>query len=469
MVQNTKNTSASLNPVIEEVLSILWIEKKGFKAIPGDYRQTINTILWEWDNSTNKALALYLIQNVDVSYFHRIDKTLRQDKQVVLAALWQKSSIFKSLTPKYQLDYDCWVQTIKSMIRERINFLEVETFLNSNFKNVKVFERLLKFYTGYLKVADYIFQSETEKQLVAIKTNFPDIYDLILSKGIIQQKEKKIVLTLAFIKHFLEQVATPMFITLSPEEQKLFQVQICREYLWLPEKQISPEIQLFLESLVDLVSVKKHTKAQEEKEEKKVEIEEDIDDEQEHELETRLDFCIPPCHYTALDNGSCDIHVGADIRLNLDEKEMDSISNRALQNYISAVKKLTYLGFWFAFRNQEQFFRIMDVDPIYGEWLSEWKVLKILNKVGKKIGIPEKIISEWNPEMEEKKETQVGCFDSVEEASLRFRDIAKTGKVNDDMVIDPGKKWDKSILRHVLEQRWLYDVEGKWFLVARWV
>lgn len=461
---------------MEKVLGILGIEKTWFQSIPGDFRQTINTILWQGQNNKNFELALYLIEHVDATYYDKLDPSLKNNKKIILAVLRQDSAYFSRVPLEFQTDFECAKEALKSMVREKISFLEVEKFLSTHFEtqNTKLFSRLFAFYRNYLKVAEYVFHSETERQLIHLKQSCPDIYKIILEKKILEQKGKKIVLSSVFSEFFLKHISPIDVSQLSKQEYKNAQIQICLDFLKIPAKHMSVELLEFLQALIDQLQLDSYKKQQEDRVKQSDQLqEEDAWDEQEQDweygLEERLSFCIPPCHYDMYSSGWCRIHVGDGANLELTEKQVESISDRALQNYIFAVKKLTNLGFGFVFQHTETFFRLMDVDPVYGEWVSEWKILKILNRVGKKIGIPEKIISQGNPETQEKKEVQVGCFESVSEASLRFKEIRDTGKINGESIIDPGKKWDKTVLRYALEDKWLFSSEGKWFVVSAWV
>ena len=70
MTQKNINTQKDENPILSQVLGILWMKENPFKNIDGDYKMQINSIIKS--NSKvkgNKKLALYLIEEVDVSYF----------------------------------------------------------------------------------------------------------------------------------------------------------------------------------------------------------------------------------------------------------------------------------------------------------------------------------------------------------------------------------------------------------------
>jgi len=109
------------------------MKENPFKNIDGDYKMQINSIIKS--NSKvkgNKKLALYLIEEVDVSYFYSFPE-LHTDKKIVLAALKQDSNVFARLDIKLKSQLDIAMEAIKSLVREKVNFIEVEKFLSKHF------------------------------------------------------------------------------------------------------------------------------------------------------------------------------------------------------------------------------------------------------------------------------------------------------------------------------------------------
>lgn len=106
MAQNASNTAKpELNPVVEEVLKILGSKVKKADISPGSFRQQIDSILQTTSGAMqNKNLALYLIQEVDAKYFHKIDPSLRQEREIVIAAIIADPDVFDYIDPKFQKD-----------------------------------------------------------------------------------------------------------------------------------------------------------------------------------------------------------------------------------------------------------------------------------------------------------------------------------------------------------------------------
>ena len=469
---NSKNTPEKLNHFVAQVLDILWESKKWFDSSQGTYKTQIDGILKDnTDAKKNTKLALYLINEVDVSYFHKIDPSLKNNKAIALAALAQDSRIYGYLSPQFQLQPQFAKEAIKSLVRERVSFLEVRKFLKESFKDDKMFSTMFLFYTNYLKTADYLFHSDIERQLIEIESKDRDFLDLLMQKKLLEQRGKKILLSTIFVEYFLWEISNiSEYSDKASDEKNQLALEIFQKYLEISPKDMTEDRASFLTSVFEGIHIKEDRKIVEEENEKnKVNSEEeDIDEDDEDGLEERLDFCIPQCHYIWTDTGGCDIQLGASVHIHMSKDEMDTISNTALKNYVEAVKLFQDIGLGFAMLHKEQLFRICDVDYLHGEWLSEWKVLKVLNRVAKRIGIPEKIISEGNPETEEKKEVEVGCFQTYGEAVYQFRQIRSTGFINDTPVVkDISKLGSRSVVQQYLIDEEFFSAEGKGFLKTK--
>ncbi len=331
----------------------------------------------------------------------------------------------------------------------------------------------MNFYKKYLKTAEYIFQSDIERQLINLREKKADFYTLIFEKKLIEAQWKNIKVSQKFTKTFLEEIWNiAWYKDLSVLQQQEKKIEIIAAYLGLTNTDIPEEIQVFFITLLDALHIKQEKRKAEkenlEDEKKETQEQEEIRD-TENDFEDRFDFCIPHCNYVHLAQGGCNISLWNNVAMSLSEDEMSKISNTALRNYVSGVQKLTELGLGFALYHQDRFFSLCGVDHIYGEWLSDAKILKILNMVGKNIGVPEKNFSKNKKDKQEQRE--VGCFRSLEDAVFQFRRIRDTGKIQERdecPLVEVSKKWHKSILRHIFEYKGLFDKEGSGFNISQW-
>ena len=235
-------------------------------------------------------------------------------------------------------------------------------------------------------------------------------------------------------------------------------------YETLNPADVDEDLALFFTTLSDLIHVKKDTKNIEERIEEDDELELDEDDEdEEFWVEDRLNFCIPQCNYSLSSSGTCDIQLSG-VKIQFSQEELSRINDTALKNYISALSLLDDLWLRFALQHKDTLFSICEVKPFDGDGLSDGKVLKILNKIAKKIWIPEKeIITGTNEDGEQTTEKKVGCFERLDEAKFRFRAIKSSGYINDEFVFNPADTGNKSIVQRKLIQKWLFDDQGGGF------
>lgn len=465
MVTSHVNKKEKIDPIVSQVLDILGIKKNTFESVEGTFRDNIDVIIAGTPEAkTNKKLALYLINEVDVKYFHTF-QSLHGDKQVALAALKQDSNVFFRLKWELQKQTQFWEETLKSFVREKTGFIEIEKFLSKYFSDEWIFEKLFSFYKKYLQKAQYFFSWDIEKQLISLREKHSSLYTLIFKKKFLEQEGKKIILWKWFLEDFSQSIEW-LPENLSPKEKKMKYIEIIQGFLNMKNSDITEDIMMFFESVLSLICIKKQKPQKgDDLEDQDEEI---IYDDPTQETEDRLEFCVPQCNYSLTDSWDCDLMLWANIHMRLPKQEFESMTDRSLKNYVRWVMKLTQLWLWFALKHEQQFFSICDVDPFSGEWLSEWKLLKILNKVWKKIWVPEKNFQEIDKEGNEVKK-EVWCFQRLDEAVYQFRQIASTGKVYEKHICDPSKKWSKSIAQIALEQKWYFSSEWKGFQrISQW-
>lgn len=469
MKNNQANTLKSLNPIVANVLDILHMKQEAFTPTHEWMKTDIQKILKQWDNAKNKELALYLVGQVDVWFFHKISADLRKDKDIVIAAIQKDSGIYVHLEPQSREQIAFWKEAIRSLVRERANFLVVEKFLKKHFTDTKKFRKLFSFYKKYLKKVEYIFDSDIERHLFSLKEKQPDLFDLFSEKQVFEEKGKKFVLSKKIILFFQSQISwNSEYAALDKEEQDSFLLEVFKKYLGIASGKLPSDVIAFFQSIRELIGVKE-AKQQIEKQivdQDDLDEEEDDDNEitDEDSLDSRLDLIAPYCVCNIASWGGYNISVWNGVELHLSHTETERITNMALKNYIATAKVFQNLWLGFLLPYKEKLFSICDVEYLHGEWLSKWKLLKIFNTIGKNIGIPEKNIQ--NDDDNAKK--QVGCFITTDEAIYQMKVIRDTGKVYNRLVIDPGDKGGKSVLRHLFENKWLFDAKWDGILRSVW-
>ena len=461
---NAKNTT-ELNPIVWQVIQILGLKNEEFIASDAWYKAQIDHILKTQPEAIyNKELALYLIREVDVEYFYKLPPALKEDKAVALAALSKDSSVFMRLKPAFRLQLDFAKEGIKSLVREKVSFIEVEKYMRENFPEWEMFQKVFSFYKKYLAVAEHVFHSDIERQLIHIRETAEGVYKKIFEKPLLERQWKKILISKTFTQIFLKEISEKEgYAELEAKQKEVYQLEIIETYLWITSTEKSESVMVFLQTLRDMIHIqdeKKKTEAEDTEKWEEDTSDSDIES-SESEAEDRFDYCVPSCIHIFSDNGGCDLPLGQWVYAHLSKEELKNMNNMALKNYVSWVQTLHSLWLWFALAHQERFFSICDIDYIHGEGLSDAKILKILNKVGNKVGIPEKKLMTQEEDEEEK--TEVWCFHTIDEGMYRFKEIRNSGIINGELVEDPAKKWDKSIVQIDLIRKGLFSNEWKWF------
>jgi len=100
-------------------------------------------------------------------------------------------------------------------------------------------------------------------------------------------------------------------------------VFILQTYLAISNADMSEDIQMFFESVLDLIHIKrqKNKKVDEDDEEIKNTSDLEYEDEEE-EIEDRLEFCVPQCRYCVSSDGGCDLQVGHNVHIDLSQDEI---------------------------------------------------------------------------------------------------------------------------------------------------
>lgn len=444
---NSQNTQSDINPVVAQVLDLLGLDAFWFE----ETKTSIDNLLKEAkkpENITNKKMVLLLIEMWENPLLD--SQIWKKNREVSLAMVRKDPDNFAYLDPKFK-NLEFWKEALKSMVKQRSSFSTLQKFISDNFTDRKILKNLRK----YLQTLEGVFISDIEKYLISIQESSPKVYDAIFAKNLFTQKRKNLSLSSDFIKYFTDRISTAStYMVLEPMDKQVFDISIFKEYLSLSSQDMTPEISGFFISLRSLIQVKKLQDTSENTQDSETENAEDwVNASQE---ETRLDYHKPEYTYTlALDGCSLDMWEWE--KLNVSQKELDTMTDVALNNYIEAVKVCRWLGLGFIFKHKHKFLSVIcDIDYLSGEWISESKLLKILNKIGKNVWIPEQDVDEGETETT----TSKRCFKTLWEARYQFRDIKSTGVVG-WISYDPMKS-DRSVVERALIGKNLFGEQWEW-------
>ena len=438
---NSQNTQSHINPVLAKVLDLLGMNKDWFE----ETKSSIDAVLKQAkkpENIINKKLTMLLIEMWENPLAD--STTWKKDREVSLAMIRKDSSHFAYLDPQFK-NLEFWKKTLESMIKEKSSFIALQKFISDNFTDKNTQKELWK----YISSLEWLFLSDVDKSLIDIKQNTPNIYTAIFAKRFLDQRKKQLVLHSEFVSFFRKHAQDHTdYFSLEAMDRVTFDLWVFQKYLWFSDQQMTEEMVslcMHLRSLISLKNIKTDTT---DIDESNQELEDDDDREEFESSSYSYVFSGEMC--------SIDIWWGQDIKIS--QGELDIMTDTAVENYVQATKMFTDLGLWFILNHKRQFFwGICWFDYLSGDGLDESKCLRVLNKIGKKVGLPTDESVEW--------ETSKKCFKILWEAKSQFRDILSTGNVWYQHY-DPMKS-DKSVVRRALEDRWWFDREWRWFVNLR--
>ena len=464
---NAKN-KAYVNPIVEEVLDILWIKKESFRSEETELR--IKEILSDSPEAKeNKELALFLIWKFGWWYYMDLAPKLREDKDIMEAVLREDPRIFAKIPLKSRISSRNIEATLEWYISEKMNFVEVERFLTKQFPEAKDFMKYFWLYKKLFTKSENIMYSPLERHLIDLRSEKPDFYKLIFQKELLSQNGRNISLHKKALDYILKEISKQEnFYTREALEQKNTFFSFICVYLWVSHENLSDTQKYFLWELVQNISQKSTQKKEDEDDESVSTVEDIIESDGFSDDEWEGIPALAGYSYSLSPSGHCYIDTASGV-VDLSEDELQSFNDTALQNYLFAVEFLERVGLWFALKHKQQLFRICDIDYKTDSWLTEWKLLRVCNRLWKKLGIPQKRFVSDEGESDQEISQDVGCFHTLSEAAYRFREIAASGSVNNDWYYDPAKRGNRNIVEIYLIEKWDFDAEGRGFNLSKFL
>lgn len=203
----------------------------------------------------------------------------------------------------------------------------------------------------------------------------------------------------------------------------------------------------------DLVEEEKENKKEETlKEKQPKEIYDDLDDSKDF-FEDRMDLELWIYSYSMFWS-YCDIKVADDFNLKISKEEQLLFTTKALDNYIKFYKLFYELWLIFLFERYNYKSLLNDkwisFDYTSWEWITEDKILRILNLIWKNIWVPEYdfLKNDW----EIVKETK--CFNTLSDAKLEFKNIKWSSMINWELI---ETNWNVWAVEKKLSKEWKLD------------
>ena len=429
---NSKNTLNSKNiSIMEQVWKILKLGKEDVKnLIEKERRQwikeTICSILE--NNSDNRELVVFLLENYKENIFSLISENLKKDKQVIVLSIRKDYKIFFTMDEKFREDLDLWYEFIKSFIINNWDFSYFEKILEKHCKTKKYIEILMDFYIFYLRTKENLKLDDLSKWMIFIRKNNKIFYDFLAKEKIISSAWNKYYINSNFINIFFENLDNyKIYEDFSPEDKIIYK----KNYLW---KLLNIDIQtmdsdsLFVfEIILDLLWTEENKRNFLKKKKKIDKKEETIDKDKELKYEynsDKVDYCLWVYEYSTDKYGNYHISVESNKVLQIPKKELERFTSEWLKNFVKFYNMLCDLQLNFLWdKHKTQFINILNNKIWFSypdwKWVTESRALQILNLILKAIWIV------WQLD----KNTFVKDFKTLDSAKLPFKDLKNTWKI----------------------------------------
>ena len=443
--QNITSNDIAIPGQVEAILKLLWTDEKMLQVEASNVSTGIEGVLKIYETAKNNGIANLKFSN-------------QKDVKKAMDIIALDSTAFDKLDKWFRDNLDVWKQTLRAYLEEWKSFLDVQNFIASNFSKKKQ-PALSEFYRDHISMTSEIFLTSIEKQLLNLDKKNPKLFKNISSR-LLEQKKNKLTLNSSFVTLFKNTIAKKTdYADLSEEDRDTFDISIFQNHLWLSKSDMTPDMLMLILSLRELIHIKKAEVEIAEENLAWGEDEDTLDSLSENDDDTDSYRSYTPLFSS---EWTIDMGVGESIKLSPEEMKMN---DTALENYVTAVKICRDIGLGFIFKHKHQFLSVIcSIDYLSWEWITESKLLRILNRVGKQVWIPEKNLSDQN---DKDAAPKIWCFKTFWEAKKQFRDIKDTGVVG-WVSYDPMKS-DRSVAERALIQKWFFDLEWKWFLnIENW-
>jgi len=456
------------NPIFERIVRIInssitagevqALEKKlGFN-------KTILKLL-ETENE-NKQLALLLISEISADYFKQFIH-LQNDKSIVKTAILKNYLIYYSISDQLKKDKEIWETVVESMVRDWRNFFEIEKFIEENFLKDK--QILYKKYEHTLELSNRVILNDLSKQILILKQTNKAFYDILIKLWFVVKNFSKLEISKSLVFDITNKILLDEeYIKLQENDKLLYKQSYLEKIFRISIKWIHKDIKYIFDILLELIQINesksklKHQEKLDKEQEAndddtKTEKDEDSKiDQKEQEFNELLEYSYLDSYVQKVD-GWYNIDTLAWKKLFLADEQKDKFTSKSLTNYVKFYNTLTYLWLNFLWDKHSYDFTILCnnkfwFNHIYWAWITEVKLLSVLNLIWKNVWIPEtEFYVDENESFSEdwqkiqKREKKLSCFRDLWEANLAFLDIKSTWKINSVMYSDNSAFWNWAI------------------------
>lgn len=405
--------------------------------------------------NSDKKLALHYLQNADIGIYTYLPQVLRSDEDIIRLVLERKPSMYHAMSQELRQKSSTQETALSAALEQQVWVHELISLLEEFRKEKKSFAKHLKKLKKTFEKDSKYFRNSFESSLFDLYIYEYETYQVLMQSKVLSSGKNALwdplMKYLSWIGDGLE--------GLSPEEVQEKLLEEIYTFSKISGK-MSSRLKVFLLTLVQSISLKqlfpKQKKAEEEESQ-----EEDTLEQDEKSKKAPDNPILEGYNYS---------HIGSSYSLwdekgssvELEEKVVQTMSSKSLENYITFSQTLRDLWLIFLLRKHAQKLSIaMGINFYEGNGMSEARMLKFFNSLGKNIWVPE----ESYEDAEGNK--KVWCFQSLGAAKLRFGEIRDTGKVW-DLNTSGMNLWGKSTVEVYMKLKGLI-VEPFWEIsIARW-
>ena len=450
--------SIKIDPILKKVSKILDLDEAQLLISQEKnwFKNTFDNILVQyWTNPEITSLAL----------------------KVAADDIRKSSANFYDIDEKLRKNEELWKVFIESSVREWKTFMEIDDILKVYFSDNK-YKWLIKYYKKYIKTVSNFYNDDLTKSLLWTEKWDTELYKFLVANKIITWKWKAIILDDNFLQKSLVALNENITTENLKEKEKL-EKQLLWNIIWFDLKSLDTNWLFVLDTIYKLVKLVQDKQKIKEKEVEEWEyIVEDKDtskstwidintEDKSDYLDSKLDFCTPNCSYSYY-SWYYEIETVWAENVKLSETEIDNMTSVAIRNYIKFYNTIYDLWLIFLWNKYKSDFITLSNNKFWfdyssWEWITDWKMLSVLNMIWRNIWTPEhKIIWEdW------KETSELRCFKTLWDAKESFRNIKDTGKINWEKYSD-NDSFSYWAVENKLIEVLCIDQKGNWLNINSW-
>lgn len=422
------------------------IKLKAKSIIDGVFPPEIDTTLVQ--NSVIAALswnmqqAMKLMQEGDFDIFHYLPQAMKQDENIAITAVKKYPHIYNTLSTTLKNKPEIKKLALSQRVKSWTSIIWLIDLVESD-KKTSLKMRL--FLAQLLETKQEYFSDTVSHILYQLYLSDLDLYKKIISKWLFDSTISWVTLWNKCIA-FLRKKTKSLEVESQVESWKLL-LEILWAFLEIPDLQKHPLLYQLCEQVIWWLNI---VKISWEEEENVDDLQLDWDENILEDQETEASEYYSQGPYSVCDTWNyCKLWDSAWKSITLEKSTYNSMSDTSLENYMNFALKMRSLGLWFLLEKHLSAIQVAtEINFFTGEWMSDARTLMFLNKIWKRLWVPQSAYedTDWNRE--------ILCFHDIGSAYFRFREIAWSWKVW-KFHFDVSKRGANTIVELFLKRIWV--------------